>query len=488
MSTPIIWIVVPVVAGIVLFVLRRWYRTTVLVGTLISLILAATAVLLPVNELIRLGPWVFKVNDSLVILGRRLFLGTQDLNLIILIYILVAFWFSASFEARAGRMFVPIGLVLVAVWITALAVEPFLYAALLLELAVLLSIPLLSPPGTPPGRGVFRYLIFQTFGMPFILLTGWLLAGVESSPGDLELVVYATTLLGFGFIFLLGIFPFHSWVPMLAEETHPYSAAFIFYFLPFMVTLFGLNFLDQYAWLRQSTDLFELLRIGGVIMMLVGGGWAALQQHMGRILGFAILIGTGASLLAISVMPSLELFFAMQIPYALALAVWALGLSILRRAYVKPATPVSDIEALNPTPVQKLPPGEILRFRNIQGLGRKLPIATAAVTLASLSFAGYPVLASFPVYQALWQNLATGTPIYATLTLLGSLALGIGGLRSLAVLVMGTGEHSWQINEHWLSVVFLIIGILFMIIIGIFPQLVLPYAASISEVFSQMNP
>jgi formate hydrogenlyase subunit 3/multisubunit Na+/H+ antiporter MnhD subunit len=384
-------------------------------------------------------------------------------------------------------MFVPIGLVLVAVWVAALAVEPFLYAAMLLELAVLLSVPLLSPPGSPPRRGAIRYLIFQTFGMPFILLTGWLLAGVESSPGDLDLVVRATTLLGFGFIFLLGIFPFHSWLPMLAEEAHPYPASFIFFFLPLMVSLFGLNFLDQYAWLRQSSELFETLRFAGIIMMLVGGVWAALQRHMGRIMGFAILVGTGASLVAISVLSSLELFFAMQIPRALAMAVWALGLSVLHKSASQPVTPGSEVEALNLPAIQSIPRAEALYFHNVQGTGRRLPLATAAVTLALLSLAGYPILAGFPVYQALWRNLAISTPILAALALFGSLSLGVSGLRSLAVLVMGMSEDAWQIKEHWLTAVFLIVGILLMILLGLFPHWLLPYAASISEVFNQMN-
>jgi NADH-quinone oxidoreductase subunit N len=384
-------------------------------------------------------------------------------------------------------MFVPIGMMLVSIWVAVIAVEPFLYAALLLELAVLLSVPLLSPPGSPPQRGAIRYLIFQTFGMPFILLTGWLLAGVESSPGNLDLVVRATTLLGFGFIFLLGLFPFHSWLPMLAEEAHPYPASFVFFFLPLMVSLFGLNFLDQYAWLRQSTELYETLRIAGIIMMLVGGVWAALQRHLGRNLGFAILIGTGASLVAISVIPSLELFFAMQIPRALALAVWALGLSVLHKSASQPATQGSTGEVLNPPAVQSMPRAEALYFHNIQGLGRRLPLATAAVTLGSLSFAGYPILAGFPVYQALWRNLATSTPQLAALALFGSLSLGVSGIRGLAVLVTGANEEPWQIQEHWLTAVFLIIGILLMILLGLFPHWLLPYAASISEVYSQLN-
>lgn len=487
MSTPVIWILFPALVGILLFFLRRWYRITVLVGSLTSLTLAAIAIWMPINTLVRLGPMAFKLNDTFVVLGRRLYLGTQDRPLLILIYILVAFWFSASFEARAGRLFVPTGLLLVSIWVAALAVEPFLYAALLLELAVLLSVPLLSPPGSPPGRGVIRYLIFQTFGMPFILLTGWLLAGVESSPGDLELIVRATALLGFGFIFLLGVFPFHSWLPMLTEEVHPYPAAFIFFFLPLMVSLFGLNFLDQYAWLRQSSDLFEAFRLGGIMMMIVGGVWGGLQRHMGRILGFAILTGTGASLLSITVLPSLELFFAMQIPRALALAVWALGLSVLARH--KSQLTKANLEIENPgvTSEQREPIRQILHFRNLHGAGRKVPVATTAITLALFSFAGYPLLASFPVYQALWRDLAISTPIYAALVLFGCASLGIGGLRSLAVLVTGDTDEAWQIHEHWLVATFLGIGILLMILLGLFPHLVLPYTASISDVFSQLN-
>jgi len=271
MSTPVLWILVPFVVGVMLFFLRRWYRTTVLIGSLTVIFLAISAYFLPVNELIRLGPLAFKINESFDILGRTLFLSVEDRPLVILIYTLAGFWFSAAFEARAGRMFVPIGLTLVAVWMAALTVEPFLYAALLLELAVLLSIPLLSPPGSPPGRGIIRYLIFQTFGMPFILLTGWLLAGVESSPGNLDLVIQASLLLGFGFLFLLAIVPFHSWLPMVAEQAHPYPAGFIFFFLPLMVSLFGLKFIDQYAWLRQSVALYEALRLGGVLMIVIGG-------------------------------------------------------------------------------------------------------------------------------------------------------------------------------------------------------------------------
>ena len=67
--------------------------------------------------------------------------------------------------------------------VASIAVEPFLFAALFIELAILLAIPMLVNIQQPPARGVIRFLIYQTLAMPFILLSGWLLSGVEASPG-----------------------------------------------------------------------------------------------------------------------------------------------------------------------------------------------------------------------------------------------------------------------------------------------------------------
>ena len=96
---------------------------------------------------------------------------------------------------------------MIALLVAALAVEPFLFSALLIEMAVLVSVPLLSPPGHPVGKGVLRYLIFQTLAMPFILFAGWVFGGVEINPADTQLLVQSVVLMGFGFAFWLAVFP-----------------------------------------------------------------------------------------------------------------------------------------------------------------------------------------------------------------------------------------------------------------------------------------
>ena len=184
--------------------------------------------------------------------------------------------------------------------IASIAVEPFLYAALFIEMAVLLSIPMLTSIHKPPGKGVVRFLIYQTLAMPFILLAGWLLAGVEASPGDLALAAQSASMLGLGFAFLLAIFPLYNWIPMLAEEASPFAIGFLLWILPTTTLFFGMGFLDRYSWLRSSPQLAVALQSAGLLMVVTGGIWAAFQRHLGRIMAYGSVVETGLSLIALS--------------------------------------------------------------------------------------------------------------------------------------------------------------------------------------------
>lgn len=469
------WIGIPAFLSIFLFFIRERVIVVSILGTGTAVLLAAIAWYIPIEDIINFGPYEFQLTASYTLLGRRLVLDGAKSTVLVLLYGGVAFWFIGGTVARVNTLFIPGGLMVVSLFVAALAVEPFLYAALFAEMAVLVSTSILITPGKMVGRGVLRFLTFQTLGMPFILFTGWLLAGVESSPGDSILILHASILMIFGFTFLLAIFPFHTWIPMVAEEANPFIAAYVFYIFPLVIMIFGLGFLDRYAWLRSSSQLYSVLRFAGTIMVVAGGLWGAFEKNTSRIMGFAVMIGIGFSLLTLSIGqvnggggPMIALFLALYIPYGLGLGIWSLALTALNR---------HGDENIS----------ERYHFNNIQGKASYLPIAAASLILANFSLAGFPLLAGFPPRLALWTDLTQQYPLVTLATLIGSTGLLIAGLRTLGVLVKGLGEGPWRINETRGQILLLAVGMALLIIGGIFPQVFsIPYNR-LAEIFVHLG-
>ncbi|TLN14246.1 hypothetical protein FDZ74_09285, partial [bacterium] len=211
MSTVILWVFVPLAFSVILTLFNRNTSFTRWAAASLTLVLAIGAALVNFDGLIQFGGRAYELSTSLSILGRRLVLGSSDRAFLMLIYSLGAFWFLGAPAAKTDRLFTPLGLAIIAVLVASLAVEPFLYAALLVEIAVLISIPMLVPPGKPVGQGVMRYLIFLTLGMPCILLGGWALDATQVSAANQTLLFEALLLLALGLAFWLAIFPFYTW-------------------------------------------------------------------------------------------------------------------------------------------------------------------------------------------------------------------------------------------------------------------------------------
>jgi NADH-quinone oxidoreductase subunit N len=464
MSAPVLWIFLPFILGLILF-LSRNQRLTALLACLFTFLLTLSAWLLPIDTALAIGNFSFKIASSFVVLGRSLTLNSTDRSFLALIYGSVTVWFAVSPSVKIANRLIPLGMAIAALLVSALAVEPFLYAALLIEIAILLTIPLLLPLEQKPGKGLIRFLIFQLLAVPFILFSGWLLAGIEANPGDLGLVRQAAVLLGLGFAFLLSIFPFYSWIPMLAEEASPYAVGFILWMFPTVATFFGLGFLDRYSWLRDSAGIQTALVVVGGIMVASGGLLAAFQRHLGRIMGYAIIVEIGFSLLTISLggRTGLDLFLLLTVPRAASLVIWAFALSILREQ-------VPD-----------------LTYPAITGAARAWPLATSGLVLANLSIAGMPLLAGFPARQAAWEALAHNSVALAFWVLVGSIGLFAAAIRVLARITMAPEGTPWKVRESWSQRILLSVGFLALLLLGLFPQWVLPLWEKLPAMFTHLG-
>ena len=464
MNAPTLWILAPMVFGILLSFIHN-QRALSIVGGSVAVALALIAQFVPIEQALSLGSFSIRIESSLTVLGRVLLLQPAEGTLLAMIYGAAALWFfGAEASARATRI-VPVGFMIIGLLVASIAVEPFLYAALFIEMAILLAIPMLTSIYRPPGRGIVRFLIYQTLAMPFILLAGWLLSGVEASPGDLALAAQSATMLGLGFAFLLAIFPLYNWIPLLLEETSPYAVGFLLWTLPTMTIIFGAGFLDRYSWLRSSPQLVPALRYAGLTMVVTGGAFAAFQRHFGRIMAYGSIAETGFSLLALSLDSKLgiPILFLLIPARALGLAVWALSLSIIRENV------------------------DVMRFGPAKGILRVTPMAGAGMIVATLSTAAFPLLAGFPARLALWEGLSRVSINSALWMGLGIIGLLTGAFRSLAVISMAEEYTSWQPRETPTQMFMLGAGIIGLFLLGLFPQTLQFFLAGLPLMFEHLG-
>ena len=464
MNAPTLWIIFPLALGILLLFINNQRLLSVLGGS-IAILLAVFAQFIPIEVALRVGSFSFRIDSALTILGRSLIIPSTEGSLLALIYGAAALWFYGAEASKTATRLVPIGFMIIALLVASIAVEPFLYAALFIEMAILLAIPMLSSIYHPPGKGIVRFLIYQTLAMPFILLAGWLLAGVEASPGDLALTVQSAAMLGMGFAFLLAIFPLYSWIPLLLEENSPYLVGFLLWILPTITIIFGAGFLDRYSWLRSFPQLILALRYVGLLMVVSGGVFAAFQRHLGRIMAYGSIAETGFSLLALSLDSRLgiPILFLLIPARALGLAVWSLALTVVKENV------------------------ETMRFGAVRGVLRVTPLAGAGMIVATLSTGAFPMLAGFPSRLALWESLSRDSISAALWMAIGIVGLLTSAFRSLAVISMADEYTTWQRRESPAQMTMLGLGMIGLVILGLFPQTVQLFLTNLPLMFEHLG-
>ncbi|HAV75776.1 MAG TPA: hypothetical protein DCX53_00315 [Anaerolineae bacterium] len=464
MNAPTIWIILPAVIAVLLMLINN-QRALSLIGGGTAILLAIFAQFVPIEEAFRLNTLSFKIESSMNVLGRSLLIQPEEGTLLALIYGSAALWFFGAEASRTSQKIVPIGLLITAFMVAAIAVEPFLFAALFIEVAVLLAIPMLTSIYKPPGKGIIRFLIYQTLAMPFLLLSGWLLAGVESSPGNLALAAQSASILGLGFAFLFAIFPLYNWIPMLLEEAPPFIVGFLLWLLPTITVIFGAGFIDRYSWLRTSPQLATALQLAGIIMIVTGGLWAAFQRHIGRIMAYGSVAETGLSLLALSLdlRLGIPILFLLLPARALTLVVWSFSLTLLKDR------------------------SETLRFSSVRGMLRTSPFASIGLVIASLSTSGFPLLAGFPSRLALWDSLARVSLVTALWMGVGIVGMFIASFRTLAVLSMADEYSSWDVSENLLQGIMLGLGVIGIFVLGLFPQTVQYFLSDLPGMFEHLG-
>lgn len=456
MNTIVIWILIPALLSLALTLLQRFTKLSIAVTLLGSGFLLLLAFLMPEDLIIRLGSRQFVFADSYEVFGRVISITKANLNLVGGLYLCVFIWNLFARSLKTSQWFNALSLLIAALWTIALAVQPFLYATVIILLIAVVSIPLLSPRGSKAGPGVLRYITLQAIAMPLVLLSAWMLSGIETAPSASTLIMRAAALVLSGFAIWLALFPVHTWVPMVAQESHPWTVSFLLVLMQSSLTIFFIYFLEEYAWLRNLPRMWEVLRWAGIITIFISSLLISFQNKLRRILAYFYLWEMGYALLAIGLAQEGGLNYLQLIFMPRILGYAGLSFSIAKLEQLEP-----DFDG---------------KFNALPGFFHRYPVISLVLVTSLLSLAGLPMLASFPAKRYLinllpWSGYGMET----------WLSLGFGGVlivifRIIYQLVSPSKKEiaiikAVSISEDAIIIAFSTILILLFFIGGFFPTM-----------------
>jgi formate hydrogenlyase subunit 3/multisubunit Na+/H+ antiporter MnhD subunit len=325
MNLPFLWIILPIILSTVSLLIRKkalLYRSVL---AILTFLLGISAFIIAAQS--SKAGFALSSSEKFFILGRSLIVNYNDLPLVGMIYIMAFFWIVSTFFYFPNAYFPAFCVIYTALNIASITIDPFLYSVLILFLANALFLPVLSSGSFSHIAGRMRFLVFQLLSVFLILLAGWILAGGEIAPVDEDQLFISSVLLGCGIALWLGAFPFHTWIPLLAEEVSFFPFGFMLTLMPMSGILMLLKFLNNFAWLREYSAFYPALQYLGAVMILLGGIGAFFQKSTARMFAFVIIAGIGMLLCSVGFIPlvSTDLVGAWLIPFAIAL--WSISVA-----------------------------------------------------------------------------------------------------------------------------------------------------------------
>ncbi len=465
MSAPILWIFIPIVVSFFLFFLHNQRFLSVIIGGGTSALLALFALTFKIDRVFPLGPLSMEISSTFSVLGRNFIITDNERVIIVILFAMGAFWIFGSQIAGTNSFFPSIVVAIISLFIAALSVQPFLYAAFIIEIAVLLSIPIFLQRGQPVKQGILRFLIFQTLAVPLILFSGWGFEVAPSSVNSEAINRQSVILLMLGFGLWLSIFPFHTWLPLLSEDGDPYSAGFIFSMLSTAIFLFFLEFFNTFTWLHDQQFLFSIVLVLGTIMVSLGGLFAAFQQSITRLFGYAVMVEIGFSLLALGL--NQEIGWR---SYVLILLPRLLGIAICGLA-------IANWKKQNFT----------LGIDSFKGQFYKNPFSMIGFIVGWFIFCGLPLLPGFPTKYPILIGVAEINFNLLIFLMLGLFGLFMAIFRFLAVIFLKSDQTEQIRTENLLQKIFFSIGSILIILFGLFPGYLLTPFLIILDAFPNLK-
>jgi NADH-quinone oxidoreductase subunit N len=222
-KAPLLIFLMTAMSMFILALTRRRHFLSGLMAGIFSVLIAIFILYIPLDEALSVFGFSIRFDGRWQLLGRSFLLDQNNRAAISYIFIAGGFLITGAWIARPVRMYYSLAMGILGLIAASLLIDPFLFAAIFIELAVIGSALILSSRKPGRSRGGLRLLSLYTLAMLAILLVGWMVELTDSGVNLRDLNRGLQLLLGFGFAILISIPPFHAWIPIAAEENHPFT-------------------------------------------------------------------------------------------------------------------------------------------------------------------------------------------------------------------------------------------------------------------------
>jgi NADH-quinone oxidoreductase subunit N len=283
------------------------------------------------------------------------------------------------------------------------------------------------------------------------------LAAVQDSVQPVTLIGMGLLLVGFGF--KVALVPFHSWAPDVYEGAPTPITAFMTVG-PKAAGFAALIRILQQALPFLAKDWTSILWLLAILTMTLGNVVAVLQTNVKRMLAYSAIAHAGYILVGIvanSAQGFSSVIFYLVIYTAMNLVAFSIILSLSRKGDMS------------------------VRLDDYAGLGRTSPFAAAALSLALISLAGFPLtggfIGKFYIFSAAIQRGYTGL---AVIGVLNSVISVFYYFRIMVVMYMRDPAKDSVEPEMigWPVQVIIMIGLIAILWLGVFPSRILALAGN----------
>jgi formate hydrogenlyase subunit 3/multisubunit Na+/H+ antiporter MnhD subunit len=403
--------------------------------------------------------------EDLNILGRALFLSGLEQGLLIIL----ALWLVAAFlmvwRIPQGWSFYPFVLMAYGCIAAALMFEEMILQVLILLIAWMVVILLVQGGAQANTRAGTRLMVLAVLALPAFLIGGALMEQRIYYPDDIFRNALIVLSLGMGFVLMLGIIPFHAWLPQAAEDGPPLVAAWLVAAMGGSYLLVLIDLLARNPWLSQEPQVQRLLFTGGLVLAIGGGILTVTERHLGRLWAYAVLADLGYILLGLSLDSAVGTQAALLIVTNRFICLLLAGgaLATIRHHATS------------------------LEFEQLVGLASRLPISVLAFAFGSLGMFGVPLTGGFPGHWSVLRQLFEITPVWAGMLVLSAMIGSMGFVRALAIMVSRPDdETAFQKITNEPPFVALVLGGVAMLslIVAIAPQVFAPVIAYLMASFT----